>query len=402
MRTVDEHLGEVLAHTHALESLDVSLLESRGCLLAEPVTAPWALPPFDAAGTDGYAVMAADVATASAGAPIVMPVTDDVPAGYRASHPIVAGTAIRIGSGAPLPTGATAVVPFAFTDGGMPTVAVTQAVAAGHGVRRAGEDVDPGQTVLPAGALVGAREVALLAAVGRARVTVRPRPRVVVMSTGTELVEPGAPMTPGLIPDSNGYMLTAAAQDAGAMAYRAGPVRDEARALMDTLEDQLVRADLIVTTGGVTAGTYDTMKTVLARLGSVEFTRVAMSPGMAQGHGYLGPDNVPIFTLPGNPSSAFVAFEIFVRPVIRRMLGHQQVFRPLIPARLTHPVRGQPGVRTYLRGHLHGAADERLVSPIAEPGLLGLRMADSLIVLPEATGEVAAGAVVSVMPLGRS
>ncbi|HSO03343.1 MAG TPA: hypothetical protein VLQ92_02590, partial [Candidatus Limnocylindrales bacterium] len=132
MRTVDEHLGEVLAHTHALESLDVSLLESRGCLLAEPVTAPWALPPFDAAGTDGYAVMAADVATASAGAPIVMPVTDDVPAGYRASHPIVAGTAIRIGSGAPLPTGATAVVPFAFTDGGMPTVSVNQAVAAGH------------------------------------------------------------------------------------------------------------------------------------------------------------------------------------------------------------------------------------------------------------------------------
>jgi molybdopterin molybdotransferase len=186
------------------------------------------------------------------------------------------------------------------------------------------------------------------------------------------------------------------------MAYRAGPVRDEQRALMDTLEDQLVRSDLIVTTGGVTAGTYDTMKNVLARLGSVEFTRVAMSPGMAQGHGYLGPDNVPIFTLPGNPSSAFVAFEIFVRPVIRRMLGHHQVFRPLIPARLTHPVRGERGVRTYLRGHLHGGADERMVSPITEPGLVGLRLADSLIVLPEGAGDVAAGAVVSVMPLGRS
>ncbi len=402
MRTVDEHLAEVLAHAHPLEPLDVSLLESRGCLLAEAVTAPWALPAFESAGTDGYAVISADVATATPGTPITMRVTDDVPAGYRASHPIAAGTAIRIGAGAPLPVGATAVVPFDLTDGGMPTVTVNTSVPPGFGVRRAGEDLAQGQAVLPEGVLIGAREVALLAAVGQARVTVRPRPRVVVMSTGTELIEPGAPMTPGLVPDSNGYMLTAAAQDAGAMAYRAGPVRDEQRALMDTLEDQLVRADLIVTTGGVTAGTYDTMKTVLARLGSVQFTRVAMSPGMAQGHGYLGPDNIPIFTLPGNPSSAFVAFEVFVRPVIRRMLGYQQVFRPLIPARLTHPVRGEPGTRTYLRGHLHGASDERLITPIGEVGLAGLRVADSLIVLPEATGEVAAGAVVSVMPLGRS
>ena len=402
MRTVDEHLAEVLAHAHPLEMLDVSLLDSRGCLLAEPVTAPWALPPFDAAGTDGYAVIAADVAGATPDSPVALPVTDTVPAGYRASHPIAPGTAIRIGSGAPMPTGAQAVVPLEGTDEGTANVTIMCAVEPGDGVRRAGEDLDKDVTVLPAGALVGAREVALLAAVGRSRVTVRPRPRVVVMSTGTELIEPGAPMTPGLVPDSNGYMLTAAAQDAGAMAYRAGPVRDEARALMDTLEDQLVRSDLIVTTGGVTAGTYDTMKTVLARLGSVDFTRVAISPGWAQGHGYLGPDHVPIFTLPGNPASAFVAFEVFVRPVIRRMLGHRQVFRPLIPARLTHPVIGRPQARTYLHGHLHGRADERLVSPIAEPGLQGLRLADSLIVLPEDSGEIPAGAVVSVMPLSRN
>jgi len=402
MRTVDEHLAEVLAHAHPLEMLDVSLLDSRGCLLAEPVTAPWALPPFDAAGADGYAVIVSDVASATAATPVVLPVTDVVPAGYRASHAIGEGTAIRIGSGAPMPKGAQAVVPLEDTDGGTAQVAVHRAVGIGAGIRRAGEDLQKDQTVLPAGALVGAREVALLAAVGQARVTVRPRPRVVVMSTGTELVEPGAAMTPGLIPDSNGYMLTAAAQDAGAMAYRAGPVRDEQHALMDTLEDQLVRSDLIVTTGGVTAGTYDTMKTVLARLGAVEFTRVAISPGRAQGHGYLGPDHIPIFTLPGNPASAFVAFEVFVRPVIRRMLGHQQVFRPLIPARLTHPVTGVPHARTYLHGHLHGHADERLISPIEEGGLRGLRLADSLIVLPEDSGEIPAGAVVSVMPLSRS
>jgi molybdopterin molybdotransferase len=402
VRTVDQHIAEVLAQVQPLEPLDVSLLDSRGCLLAEPVSAPWPLPPFDAAAADGYAVRAEDVTAASGQTPVGLDVIDDVPAGYRASHPVVAGTAIRIGSGAPMPAGADAVVPLAGTDGGMPRVLVLHPVATGEQVRRAGGDLAAGSTVLDTGALVGAREVALLAAVGQARVRVRPKPRVVVMSTGTELVEPGAAMSPGLIPDSNGYMLTAAAQDAGAMAYRAGPIPDEQRPLMDALEDQLVRADVIVTTGGVTAGTYDTVKTVLARLGAVDFTRVAMSPGMAQGHGHLGPDHVPIFTLPGNPSSAFVAFELFVRPVIRRMLGHQNVFRPLISARLSAPVSGQAGLRTYLRGHLHGSGGDRLVAPIGESGLQGLHLADSLIVLPEGTGEVPAGAAVSVMPLGRA
>jgi molybdopterin molybdotransferase len=283
----------------------------------------------------------------------------------------------------------------------MPAVRVATPVSVGANIARGGAEVPAGGVVLEEGAIIGAREVALLAAVGRPRVRVRPKPRVVVISTGTELIEPGAPMSPGLLPDSNGYMLTAAAQDAGALAYRAGPVADEHAALLDTLEDQLVRADLIVTTGGVTAGTYDTLKAVLARLGTVAFTRVAVSPGAAQGHGHLGPDDVPIFTLPGNPATAFVAFELFVRPVIRRMLGHAQVFRPLVQARLTDAVDGLPGVRTYLRGHLHGTAAARAVTPIGEPGMLGLRMADCLVVLPEGTGAVPAGAVVSVMPLGR-
>ena len=402
MRTVDEHIAEVLANAVPLEPLDVSLLDARGCLLAEPVTAPWPMPPFDAAAADGYAVRAIDVASADPAAAVGLQVVDDVPAGYRASHPVSQGTCIRIGSGAPMPAGADAVVRIESSDGGKPVVQVSETAAAGEHVRRAGEDLDAGEVVLGAGTPIGAREVALLAAVGQARVGVRPKPRVVVMSTGTELIEPGTAMSPGLIPDSNGYMLTAAAQDAGALTYRAGPVPDEHRPLMDTLEDQLVRADLIVTTGGVTAGTYDLMRTVLSRLGEVEFTRVAVWPGGAQGHGYLGPDKVPIFTLPGNPASAFVSFELFVRPVIRRMLGHQQVFRPLIQARLTAGVEGVRGLRTYLRGHLHGAADARLVAPIPEPGLVGLHLADCLIVLPEGTGSVPAGSVVSVMPLGRS
>jgi molybdopterin molybdotransferase len=402
MRTVDEHLERVLAHTAPLEPLDVPLLDSRGCLLAQPVLAPWPLPPFDAAGIDGYAVRAEDLAHVVEHGPVSLSVVDEVPAGYRATHPVGPGTAIRIGSGAPMPSGADAVVGLGGTDAGTPTVRVDVPVAAGEHVRRAGADLVAGEVVLESGAVVGAREVALLAAVGKGRVLVRPKPRVIVISSGTELVEPGSPMSPGLIADSNGYMLTAAAQDAGAMALRVGPVPDEQRALLDTFEDQLVRADLIVTTGGVTAGTYDTMRSVLARLGAVDFTRVAISPGMAQGHGYLGPDHIPIFTLPGTPSSAYVAFEVFVRPVIRRMLGFERVHRPVIRARLTAPAAGRPGRRTYLRGHLHSGATDRRVTPIAEAGLQGLRLADSLIVLPERSGELVAGAEVSVMPLGRS
>ena len=196
--------------------------------------------------------------------------------------------------------------------------------------------------------MLGPRDIALLAAVGRGRVSVHPQPRVVIISTGSELVEPGMPLTPGLVADSNGVTIAAAVQEAGAIAYRVGPLPDDAAALLATLEDQLVRADLVVTTGGVSAGAYDTVKAVLSRLGTVEFTTVAMQPGMPQGHGVMGPEETPIFTLPGNPVSAYVSFEVFVRPVIRRMLGHERIYRPVVRAVLAEPLvspRGQAAVR---------------------------------------------------------
>lgn len=401
MRTVEQHLAAVLASVTALDPLDVSLLDARGCLVPEPVTAPTSLPPFDAALVDGFAVRSDDVAGASAGAPVELRVVDDVPAGYRATESVSAGTAIRIASGAPLPEGADAIVAQEHCEGGAPTVWVGEAVAVGAGIRRSGTDLRAGDVVVEAGATIGAREVALLAAVGCARVSVLPKPRVVVITTGTELVEPGTPLTPGLIPDANGYLLTAAVEDAGGLAYRAGPVADEPRALSDCLEDQLVRADLIVVTGGVTQGTYDTLKQVLAELGSVEFSRIAVSPGSAQGHGHVGPDAIPIFTLPGSPISAFVAFELFVRPVIRRLLGHVEVGRPRLSARLTEPVTGAPEVRVVVPGHVEGEAGERLVLPIAGQGLAGMRLANSLIVLPEGSGALPAGSEVTVLHLGR-
>ena len=402
MRSVEEHLQSVLAGVVPLSPLDVTLVDARGCVLAEDVTAPWPLPAFDNAARDGYAVKSSDVLAASDGKPVTLRVIDDVPAGFRATTELREGAAIRVMTGAPLPEGAEAVVPLEWTDGGMPEVKVTRTVARGANVRRRGEDISLGEVVAPAGTIVGPREIALLAAVGRGRVSVHPQPRVVILSTGNELVEPGSPLVPGLIADSNGVTIAAAVQEAGAIAYRVGPVPDDAGTLLSVLEDQLVRADLIVTTGGVSAGAYDTVRAVLSRLGTVEFTTVAMTPGMPQGHGTLGPDLTPIFTLPGNPVSAYVSFEIFVRPVIRRMLGHERIYRPVVRAVLADSLPSPAGKRQFARGHLSVEEGRYVVRPAGGQGshMLGaLAKANALVVVPEDVTEMKPGTAVAVLRL---
>jgi molybdopterin molybdotransferase len=402
VRSVEEHLQSVLAGVVPLSPLDVTLVDARGCVLAEDVTAPWPLPPFDNASMDGYAVKAADLLAASDGKPVVLRVIDDVPAGYRASVELHEGAAIRIMTGAPLPEGAEAIVPLEWTDGGMPEVKITRSVNAGAHVRRRGDDIPLGEVVATSGTVLGPREIALLAAVGRGRVSVHPQPRVVIISTGSELVEPGQPLSPGLVADSNGVTIAAAVQEAGAIAYRVGPLVDDAPTLLAALEDQLVRADLIVTTGGVSAGAYDTVKAVLSRLGTVEFTKVAMQPGMPQGHGTLGPDLTPIFTLPGNPVSAYVSFEVFVRPVIRRMLGHDRIYRPVVRAVLAEPLASPVGKRQFARGHLQVEDGRYVVRPAGGQGshMLGaLAKANALVVVPEDVTEVKPGTAVAVLRL---
>ncbi|CAB4924058.1 unannotated protein [freshwater metagenome] len=402
MRTVEEHLQAVLTGVLPLSPLEVTLVDARGCVLAEDVVAPWPLPPFDTASIDGYAVKAADLLAASDGIPAVLPVVDDVPAGYRASVELLPGTAIRIMAGAPMPEGAEAVVPFAWTDSGMPEVRIVRAIALGTNVRSRGADVPLHEVVARAGSILGPREIALLASVGLGSVSVHPQPRVVVLSTGNELVEPGGGLLPGLVPDSNGVTIAAAVQEAGAIAYRVGPIPDDPAPLMSTIEDQLVRADLIVTTGGVSATAYDTVKEVLSRLGTVEFTTVAMQPGMPQGHGVLGPDQTPIFVLPGNPVSAYVSFEIFVRPVIRRMLGHQRIHRPVVRAVLSEALPSPAGKRQFARGVLSIEDGRYVVSPAAGRGshVLGaLANSNALVVVPEGVTEVLPGAAVAVIRL---
>jgi molybdopterin molybdotransferase len=399
VRTVDEHLASVLDVVGPLSVLELGLLDAHGCVLAEDVVAPAPLPGFDNSAMDGYAVRAADV-----GPGVVLPVVGDVAAGPASPLQVQPGVCVRIMTGAMMPTGADTVVPLEHTDRGVAQVRFERAAEVGGYVRRAGEDVAAGETVLTTGSSLGSAQLGLAAAVGRARLSVRPRPRVVVVSTGSELVEPGAPIGPGQLPDSNSVALTAAAIEAGAIAYRVGIVPDDPRRLLDTLEDQLVRADVLLTSGGVSVGAYDVVKEVLSRLGTVRFDKVAMQPGMPQGFGTLGPDSTPIFTLPGNPVSAMVSFEAFVRPALRRMLGAEPLERPRVRALATAPLRSSPGKRSFLRVSLGVRDGAYVVSPVSGPGshlLAGMARANALAVVPEDVVLVEAGEPVTVMMLER-
>ncbi|ETK30973.1 molybdotransferase-like divisome protein Glp [Microbispora sp. ATCC PTA-5024] len=394
MKPVDRHLADILAVVRPLAPMEVELEAALGAVLAEDVVSPVPLPPFDNSAMDGYAVRAADVA----GVPVTLPVIEDVPAGDGGLHAIGPGLVTRIMTGAPLPAGADAVVPVEWTDGGTIRVRIDRPAEPGNAIRRAGEDVAAGDTVLPEGTLIGPAQLGILAGVGRRRVTVRPRPRVVVLSTGAELAEPGTPLGHGQIWESNSFMLAAAVREAGAEGFRAGAVTDDPKEFMDRLDAQLIRADAVITSGGVSMGAYEPVKEALAPLGTVTFEKVAMQPGMPQGFGVVGPDRVPIFTLPGNPVSSFVSFVLFVKPALRRMQGLPAEPPSSVRAVSTAPVRSPAGRRSYLRAVLSGAE----VSPVRRQGshqLAALAGANALMVVPEDVTELPEGAEVEVIPL---
>ncbi|MFI0410064.1 gephyrin-like molybdotransferase Glp [Actinomadura sp. 3N508] len=400
MRTVDEHLADILGNVAVLPPLDLALLEAQGTVLAEAVSAPVPLPPFDNSAMDGYAVVAADVAAATEADPVTLPVIGDIVAGDTGVSALRPGLTARIMTGAPLPAGADAVIPVEWTDGGNATVRISRAAPSGHYIRRAGEDVPAGQVVVDAGSRLGAPQLGMIAAVGRSRVTVRPRPRVVVVSTGDELREPGEPLAPGQIWESNSYMLTAAVVEAGGVGYRQATVEDEPAKVLEMFHDQLVRADAIVTTGGVSMGTRDVVKEVLAGTGTVGFHKVRMRPGKPQGFGLL--EGVPVFTLPGNPVSAYVSFQVFVRPALRAMQGLAPDPLPTVSAVLTDDVKSPPGLRHYMRGLLsfsHGSYTVTAAQSQGSHQLGSLASANALIELGEDAEALPAGSHVEVMRL---
>ncbi|MGI8537882.1 MAG: molybdotransferase-like divisome protein Glp [Mycobacteriales bacterium] len=404
MLSVQEHLARILSVIEPLAPLQLGLMDAHGCVLTEDVVAPDPLPGFDNSAVDGYAVRVDDVARAAEHTPIVLPVTGDVAAGPASPLRVQPGVCVRIMTGAMIPAGADTVIPVEWTNGGVASVKIRRAPAVGANIRRSGEDVAAGETVLTAGTHLGAVQIGLAAAVGRSRLVVRPRPRVVVVSTGTELTEAGQPLTPGRIVDSNSPALTAAALEAGAIAYRVGIVPDDPRKLAATLEDQLVRADVLVTSGGVSVGAYDVVKEVLSRLGTVAFDRIAMQPGMPQGFGTIGPDSTPVFGLPGNPVSALVSFEAFVRPALRKMLGATPLERPRVRAATSQALSSPRGKRSFLRVLLEVKNGAYVVTPVSGTGshlLAGLSRANALAIVPEDVEQVAAGDGVEVLDLER-
>ncbi|MFT0761581.1 gephyrin-like molybdotransferase Glp [Scrofimicrobium sp. R131] len=394
MRSVAEFYQDCLGSARQQPPLDVQLSDAVGCVLAEEVQAPFDLPVANVAAGDGYAVRTADLAGANPDHPVTLQVTTEVRAGDVSPTVLVARSAVRIASGAPVPEGADAVVALEFTDHGVASVQVRTQPAVGENIRFQGEDVERGDIVLRPGTRVGARQVALLAGVGRSRVVVHPRPRVVVLSIGDELVEPGSKARPGTVFDANGHALTTAISDAGAEVFRVPAVPDNRSILKNTIEDQLVRADLIITTGGISYGSGDTVREVLGTLGTVRFDNVAAWPGHILGVGTVG-DGTPIFCLPGDPVSAQVCFEVYVRPALRQMQGWAKLTRPSVQARVDRGWYSPRGRREFVRVRLVGDPRQgyqaRVMGKPASLWLSALAASNALAIVPENVTNVRAG-----------
>ena len=390
MRTVEEHQAVVNALLRALPEETVPVAAAHGRVLARDVAAAVGLPGFDNSAMDGYAARWAELERT----PVTMPVADDIPAGRTDVVPLAPGTVQRIMTGAPLPAGADVVVPVELTDGGTDVVEIRDCPAAGTHLRAAGEDIAAGAVALQAGSPLGAAQLGLAAAVGVTALPVRRRPRVLVLSTGSELVAPGQPLLPGQIYESNSQLLVAAVEDAGGEARRLHFVPDDVDQFLTTVSAEVASADLLITSGGVSAGAYEVVKEAFRELGTVEFAKVGMQPGGPQGAGTV--DGVPVVTLPGNPVSAFVSFEVFVRPALRRAMGYTHPDRLHVPARLTGPLRSPAGRRQFLRGRFDGGS----VSQVGGPGshlVAHLARANCLVVVPEDVTELTAGADVDVV-----
>lgn len=397
MRTVEEHRTALLALVSSLPPVTLELELALGRVLACEVVARVDLPGFDNSAMDGYAVRSADVAGAAPGSPALLPVEGDIAAGDTRRHELRPGTTMRIMTGAPLPAGADAVVPVEHSDGGVVRVALTLAPEPGRHLRRRGEDIREGDVVLGAGVRLTPGRLALAAAANVPEVQVVPRPRVSVLSTGDELVPVGLELAHGRIVDSNGPMLAALIRSAGARLVDVGHLDDEAGAWTSLLERMPGDPDLLLTTGGVSMGAYDTVKEVLTTTGTVDFTKVAMRPGMPQGAGVVGPSRTPIITLPGNPVSSFVSFHVFVLPVLRALAGLDPEV-PLIEGVAARGWSSVPGKVEFSRVVL----DADGVRPSGGQGshMLGaLADATHLAVVDADTAEISAGDTVRLLPL---
>lgn len=394
MIPVEEHLSKILAATRTLETMTVAVDAAAGRTLREDVRAAVDLPPFDNSAMDGFAVRFADIAGASAENPIALEIVADLPAGTQADPAVHLGQAARIMTGAPLPTDADTVVPFEETAGGLEhsigQVEVTAAHVAGASVRKRGEEHAARDRILRAGVLLGARQLAAAEAAGVAELTVTRRPRVAVISTGDELRAPGTALLRGQIPESNGVLLATLSVSEGAEVVLRTVVGDEGDGLRRALDEASERgADLVITSGGVSAGAYEVVKNVAP----MTFVKVAMQPGKPQGFGVGHP---LLFGLPGNPVSAAVSFEVFVRPALLAMQGRTELTRRTVRLPAAEGWRTPPERAQYLPVVI-GADGVRPASSGASHLAASLGRADAYAVIPAEVEKIVPGDVVDVM-----
>ncbi|GGG17222.1 molybdopterin molybdenumtransferase [Rhodococcoides trifolii] len=417
MRSVEDQQSKVTAAAVAPRPVRVAISEAQGLLCAEEVVTERPLPGFDQAAIDGFAVRSVDIALAGSdqvddnGDPVVisLPVVGEVKAGSRQPIRLQPRQAVRVDTGAPLPTLADAVLPVGRTDDGRNRIVVRQPVRSGEYVRKVGDDVQPGDVAVRSGTIIGAAQVGLLAAVGRDKVLVHPRPRLSVISIGGELVDIDRTPGQGQVYDVNSYALAAAARDAGADVNRIGIVSGDTKRLREVVEGQLIRSEIVVISGAVGGEASESVREALSDFGNIEVDRIAMHPGSVQGFGQLGRDEVPTFLLPSNPVSALVVFEVMVRPLVRIALGRRQPLRRIVTARTVGPITSIHGRRAYLRGQLmrDESTGEYLVQALGgAPGssshlLATLAEANCLVMVDPEVTEVRTGEEVSVAFLAQ-
>ena len=409
MLPVEDALARILDLCEPLATETLPIDAAVGQVLAESIVAPFDIPPLDNTAMDGYAVQSASTEDASESAPLRLRVVGELAAGYVYAGAVGAGEAVRIMTGAPMPDGADTIVPFEETDEfglrapgqehtTIEDVGILKAAAAGANIRRRGEDVRRGDRVLEAGTVLRGPEVAVLASLGVGEAQVVRRPRVAILSTGDELLSPGQPPAPGKIYDSNSYGLSALVQQYGGVPIRSGIASDTIEALTAKIQEALVDADLLITSAGVSRGDFDVVKEVLVREGAIDFWTVRMKPGKPLAFGQFaaaGGRRVPHIGLPGNPVSSLLAFELFGRLAIQKLMGRSPQARPVLRAIAEEDIVNTDARRVYARATMdldsEGQWHARLTGAQGSGVLTSMALANGYAICPEDAERIHAG-----------
>lgn len=398
MLSVEEARRRILSLIQPLAPIDLPLQEAYGCVLAADVLADADLPAFSSSGMDGFAVRSGDVLAARPDAPADLSIVGRALIGRHPEATVGGGEAVRIATGAPIPAGADCVVPIEDCRVQAERVQVLRPAAEGRHIRPAAEDVRAGEVLVPAGRRLSAAEMGLLAAAGRPHILAHPRPRIIVLSTGDELVEAWQPAAYGKVRDANSFTLSGAVKESGASPYLAGIARDDVDTLRDAIIGHMVHADAFISSGGVSVGERDVVKQAFFRRGEIDFFRVAMQPGMPQAFGTI--EGKPYFGLPGNPVSVFISFEVFIRPALMKMMGRRSLYRPEVTARLETDISGPKEKTVFSRVLVRRGQDGWRARSTGGRGsnlLATVARANGLAVIPPGIESIPAGRECRVM-----